>query len=51
MLKQKPALLLVAALAILICVSNLEFSEQIEKDSLIRIHVLANSDSQADLQL
>lgn len=51
MLKQKPALLLVAALAILICVSNLEFSEQIEKDSLIRIHVLANSDSQADQQL
>ncbi len=51
MLKQKPALLLVAALAILICISNLEFSEQIEKESLIRIHVLANSDSQADQQL
>ncbi|MGM9525174.1 MAG: stage II sporulation protein R [Peptococcaceae bacterium] len=51
MLKKKPTLLLVAALAILICVSNLEFSEQIEKDSLIRIHVLANSDSQADQQL
>ena len=51
MLKQKPALLLVAALAMFICVSNLEFSEQIEKDSLIRIHVLANSDSQADQQL
>ena len=51
MLKQNPALLLVAALAILICISNLEFSEQIEKESLIRIHVLANSDSQADQQL
>lgn len=35
----------------LFCIANLEFSEQIDKDSLIRIHVLANSDSPADQQL
>lgn len=35
----------------MICLSNLEISEQIDTDSLIRIHVLANSDSQADQQL
>lgn len=34
-----------------VCISNLEISEQIDKDSLIRIHVLANSDTQADQQL
>ena len=40
-----------AFLLIVICLSNLEISEQIDKNSLIRIHVLANSDSQADQQL
>lgn len=40
-----------AFLLSVICLSNLEISEQIDKNSLIRIHVLANSDSQADQQL
>lgn len=40
-----------AILLSVICLSNLEISEQIDKNSLIRIHVLANSDSQADQQL
>ena len=31
--------------------SNMEFATQIDSDSLIRIHVLANSDSQADQAL
>ena len=39
-----------AFLLSVICLSNLEISEQIDKNSLIRIHVLANSDSQADPQ-
>lgn len=40
-----------AFLLSVICLSNLEILEQIDKNSLIRIHVLANSDSQADQQL
>lgn len=40
-----------AILLSVICLSNLEISEQIDKNSLIRIHVLANSDSQTDQQL
>lgn len=43
--------LIIAVLLGLICLSNLELSEQIDKDSLIRIHVLANSDSEADQKL
>lgn len=43
--------LMAAVLLGFICLSNLELSEQIDKDSLIRIHVLANSDSEADQQL
>lgn len=34
-----------------LCLANLEISEQIDQNSLIRIHVLANSDSPADQQL
>ena len=39
------------ALVCLIVISNVEVSERIDKDSLIRIHVLANSNSEADQQL
>lgn len=39
------------ALVCLIVVSNLDISQQIDKDSLIRIHVLANSNSETDQQL
>lgn len=39
------------ALVCLIVVSNLDVSQQIDKDSLIRIHVLANSNSETDQQL
>lgn len=39
------------ALVCLIVISNMEISEQIDKDSLIRIHVLANSNSETDQQL
>ena len=42
---------LIITLLCLLGISNLELSEQIEQDSLIRIHVLANSDSRADQQL
>ena len=42
---------LLITLLCLLGISNLELSEQIEQDSLIRIHVLANSDSRADQQL
>lgn len=48
MIKKKWLLIM---LLCLLGVSNLELSEQIEQDSLIRIHVLANSDSRADQQL
>lgn len=39
------------ALIYLIVISNLDISQQIDKDSLIRIHVLANSNSEPDQQL
>ena len=39
------------ALVCLIVVSNLDIAQQIDKDSLIRIHVLANSNSETDQQL
>ncbi len=42
---------LLLLLLLLVIVSNVEYSEQIDTDSLIRIHVLANSDSDADQQL
>ncbi len=48
-ISKKPYLLIFILL--LIIVSNIEYSEQIETDNLIRIHVLANSDSPADQQL
>lgn len=47
MKKKIMAMLLLGAL----CLANLEISEQIDPDRLIRIHVLANSDSPADQQL
>ena len=54
MMKKKLILILSSCLfgfLALFCITNLEFSEQIDKDSLIRIHVLANSDTQSDQQL
>lgn len=50
MQKSKPYVVLLA-LVCLIVISNIEISERIDKDSVIRIHVLANSNSEADQQL
>ena len=50
MRKQK-AVIVVLALVGLICISNLQISREIDTSQLIRIHVLANSNSEADQQL
>ncbi len=48
-ISKKPYLLIF--LLLLMIVSNIEYSEQVDNDSLIRIHVLANSNSSADQEL
>lgn len=50
-MQRKRTMIVLALLASFIFVSNIEFSTQIDSDNLIRIHVLANSDSQADQTL
>lgn len=48
---QKETWLVLTALFFLIVVSNVEYTEQITDNSLIRIHVLANSNSASDQAL
>lgn len=50
-MQRRKAMIVLVLLALFIFVSNMEFATQIDSDSLIRIHVLANSDSQADQAL
>ena len=50
-MQRRKAIIVLVLLALFIFVSNMEFATQIDSDSLIRIHVLANSDSQADQAL
>ena len=50
-MQRRNAILVLVLLALFIFVSNIELATQIDSDSLIRIHVLANSDSQADQAL
>ena len=50
-MQRRKAMIVLVLLALFIFISNMEFATQIDSDSLIRIHVLANSDSQADQAL
>ncbi len=50
-MQRRKAIIVLVLLALFIFVSNIELATQIDSDSLIRIHVLANSDSQADQAL
>ena len=50
-MQRRKAMIVLVLLALFIFVSNMEFATQIDSDSLIRIHVLANSYSQADQAL
>ena len=50
-MQRRKAMIVLVLLALFIFVSNMEFATQIDSYSLIRIHVLANSDSQADQAL
>ncbi len=50
-MQRRKAMIVLVLLALFIFVSNMEFATQIDSDSLIRIHVLANSDSQTDQAL
>ncbi len=48
---QKKTYLVLAALFFLIVLSNVEYAKQVDTSSLIRIHVLANSNTEADQTL
>jgi stage II sporulation protein R len=48
---QKNTWLVLTVLLLLIVLSNLEYHEPVTNNSLIRIHVLANSNSEADQTL
>ena len=50
-MQKSKSYIVLLALVCLIVISNIEISERIDKNSLIRIHVLANSNSEADQQL